>query len=59
MIIAILLIVWYITKLYYTHSFKINIAKSDLLELRCSHCSKPIYRAIEHIRTENYCLDCR
>jgi hypothetical protein len=56
--ILAILIIWYITKLYYTHSFKINIVKSDLIDLRCASCGRPIYRSIEHIRAINYCTDC-
>ena len=59
MILASLLILWYITKIYYTHTFKINLAKSDLIEIRCAHCGTAIYRALEHIRAENYCTDCQ
>lgn len=58
MTLILLIILWYITKLYYTHSFKINIAKSDLIDLRCANCGRPIYRSIEHIRAINYCTDC-
>jgi NAD-dependent SIR2 family protein deacetylase len=59
MIILELVILWYITKVYYTHTFKIILAKSELKELRCSHCGRAIYRSEEHIRAQNYCLDCQ
>lgn len=54
-----LLILWYITKIYYTHTFKLNLAKSDLIELHCAHCSTAIYRSAEHLRAQNYCTDCK
>lgn len=59
MIILLIIATWYITKLYYTRSFKLSIARSDLLDLRCTHCGTAIYRSIEHIRAENYCIDCQ
>lgn len=58
MIILELLILWYITKIYYTHTFKINLANSELSEARCAHCSKKIYISLENIRSINYCIDC-
>jgi formamidopyrimidine-DNA glycosylase len=58
MILTIALITWYITKLYYTRSFRLHMAKSELIELKCSHCGKPIYRVADNIRVYNYCTDC-
>jgi hypothetical protein len=58
MVIVSLLVLWYITKVYYTRSFKINLEKSELIELHCAHCGRAIYRSHEHIRAQNYCADC-
>jgi hypothetical protein len=58
MILIDLLVLWYITKVYYTRSFKLKMAKSDLIQIHCAHCSTAIYRSPEHIRAENYCTNC-
>jgi len=58
MTILYMLMLWYGTKVYYTHTFKINLAESDLFETRCASCSKPIYKSVENIRSLNYCTQC-
>ena len=58
MVILSLLVLWYITKVYYTRSFKFMVKRSGLIELRCFHCGTSIYRADDNLRIENYCQDC-
>jgi hypothetical protein len=53
-----LLILWYITKLYYTRSFRLKMNKSDLYETRCFSCGYPVYIAPDNLRAMNYCMDC-
>jgi uncharacterized OB-fold protein len=58
MILLLLISLWYITKVYYTRSFRLKIEKSKLYQTRCFSCGHPVYIAPENLRSMNYCMDC-
>jgi formamidopyrimidine-DNA glycosylase len=60
-VLAVLL-TWYVTKVYYTRSFQIevdNLEKHDLTEARCSRCSHDIVTHEENLRSPFYCMLCK
>jgi hypothetical protein len=61
--ILAILITWYLTKLYYTRSPRVKMAKfdnaSDLLYEKCSMCSQIAITDEENLRVPFYCSSCR
>jgi hypothetical protein len=51
---------WYLTKLYYTKTFKLVIkeASSDVYT-KCYHCSRQYSTVVENLRAYNYCNLCK
>ena len=54
-----ILITWYVTKLYYTRSFKLDIEDSGLAEAICVRCGKTSYINPENLRVSYYCPTCK
>ena len=57
--ILAILITWYITKYYYTRSFRFEIEQSDLIRATCSKCARTGYVSPENLRAPYYCLACK
>lgn len=54
-----ILITWYVTKLYYTRSFRFDIEQSDLIKATCSKCARTGYVAQDQLRAPYYCMGCK
>ena len=57
--ILAILITWYITKYYYTRSFRFEIEQSDLIRATCSKCARTGYVSPENLRAPYYCMLCK
>jgi hypothetical protein len=58
MLVITAALVWYVTKVFYTHSFTIKLAESGLSEVQCNHCSKKLFVTPENLRAPYYCAQC-
>lgn len=58
--ILLILITWYITKLYYTRDFTINMPKMDydLRSAQCSKCARMTLIHKDNMRSPFYCNVC-
>jgi exosome complex RNA-binding protein Csl4 len=55
-------ITWYLTKIYYTKDFKINMPElgdHGLITAKCSRCSQHMIIREEDMRTPFYCMVCK
>lgn len=52
-------ITWYLTKLYYTRSFTLDIEQSDLIKATCSKCARSGYISADNLRAPYYCVSCK
>jgi len=57
--LSLIAITWYITKLYYTRSFRFDIEQSDLTRVTCSKCARTGYVNPENLRAPYYCMSCK
>jgi hypothetical protein len=60
--LSLIAITWYITKLYYTRSFTLDlddIEELGLIQATCSKCSRSGYIKPDHIRSPYYCVSCK
>jgi len=57
--LLLIAITWYITKLYYTRSFTLDIEESDLIKVTCSKCSRSGYISQDNLRVPYYCISCK
>jgi hypothetical protein len=57
--LLLIAITWYITKLYYTRSFTLDIAESDLMKVTCSKCARSGYVSPDNLRAPYYCMSCK
>ena len=57
--ILAILITWYITKIYYTRSFSLDIEQSDLIRAVCSKCARSGYISQDNLRVPYYCISCK
>jgi hypothetical protein len=54
-----ILITWYVTKIYYTRSFKLEVEDSGLAEAICVRCGKKSFINPENLRVSYYCPTCK
>ena len=57
--LSLIAITWYITKLYYTRSFRFDIEQSDLIKVTCSKCARSGYIYPDNLRAPYYCISCK
>jgi len=57
--LSLIAITWYITKLYYTRSFTLDIEQSDLIKVTCSKCARSGYTSPDQLRAPYYCISCK
>jgi len=60
--LSLIAITWYITKLYYTRSFTLDVddmEENGLTQVICSKCSRSGYIFSDHMRTPYYCVSCK
>ena len=57
--LSLIAITWYITKLYYTRSFTLDIEQSDLMKVTCSKCARSGYVSPDNLRAPYYCMSCK
>jgi hypothetical protein len=57
--ILAILVTWYVTKLYYTRSFRFDIAESDLIKATCAKCARSGYISPNNLRAPYYCMSCK
>ena len=57
-----ILLTWYLTKVYYTRSLRLNVEGVDndkLVRARCSKCTRDTFIVKDNLRTPFYCSMCR
>ncbi len=57
-----ILLTWYLTKVYYTRSLRLNVEGVDndkLVRARCSKCARNTFIVKDNLRTPFYCSMCR
>ena len=62
MALSLVLITWYITKLYYTRDARIHIKHENtegLIGAKCVKCAQYILIGQEHMRSPFYCIRCK
>ena len=52
-------ITWYLTKIYYTRSFTLDIEQSDLVRATCAKCARSGYINPDNLRAPYYCMSCK
>ena len=60
--LAAIVLTWYLTKLYYTRSLRLNVEGVDndkLVRARCFKCSRFDWTVNENLRTPFYCSMCK
>jgi exosome complex RNA-binding protein Csl4 len=60
--IILMLLTWYLTKVYYTRDLFINLPELEdhgLMTARCARCSQFIVIDQEHMRNPFYCNVCK
>lgn len=57
--LLLIAITWYITKLYYTRSFRFDIEQSDLTRATCAKCARSGYISQDNLRATYYCMSCK
>lgn len=58
--LTLIILTWYLTKLYYTRNPKIGMYAMDGLTIaRCAHCSQNIVISEKELRTPYYCEICK
>jgi hypothetical protein len=50
---------WVVTRLYYTGKLEKILWSSDLIAVKCAHCSNDLYLTQNNIRAVNYCNGCK
>ena len=56
------LLTWYLTKVYYTRSLRLNVDGVDndkLIRVKCSKCAQSTFTVSENLRTPFYCSMCK
>lgn len=56
--LLLILITWFITKLYYTKSPLFKLNDSDVITTRCYRCGNKVTIAKAELRSVNYCYTC-
>jgi hypothetical protein len=56
--LLVILGIWYITKIYYTHKFTLNLNTDDGISQICYSCGKMSYTDPSNLRNPYYCLSC-
>jgi hypothetical protein len=59
MIIVMMIITWYLTKIYYTHRFTVEFNDKVESGQICFHCGKKEYPEEGNKRSPYYCGACR
>jgi len=61
MIILYTLAVWYLTKIYYTNKFTINVKNEDgeNINILCNSCGRTYWIHRENLRSPYYCHMCK
>ena len=59
--ILLIAITWYLTKFYYTKSFKIAREPKDpsMAHITCAKCAQVIYTHLDNLRVPFYCVACK
>ena len=58
--IIVILITWYMTKLYYTGRLSFDIHPyEDRVKAICVKCSKTIWVDKDNVRSPYYCVNCK
>ena len=60
--LSLILITWYITKIYYTRDLKVNMPNTgnpNLIQARCNKCSQTIITYKDNMRNPFYCMPCK
>ena len=59
-----ILVTWYLTKIYYTRSARVNMNSLGglglgLVRVQCSKCSQTVVTSNENLRVPFYCSACK
>jgi hypothetical protein len=57
--LSLIALTWYITKLYYTRSFRFEIEESELTRATCAKCARSGYVSPDNLRAPYYCMSCK
>ena len=59
--ITLVLITWYLTKIYYTKTLTIstNIEDTEMVLATCSKCARTVLTHHTNLRSPHYCLACK
>jgi len=60
--LLLIALTWYITKLYYTRSFTLDvddIEENGLIQATCSKCARSGYISQDNLRAPYYCMSCK
>jgi len=57
--LSLIALTWYITKIYYTRSFRFEIEESELIKVTCSKCARSGYISRDNLRAPYYCMSCK
>jgi len=60
--ILLIIITWYVTKIYYTRDLKVSIydlEKHDLVGAKCFKCAQNIVTHVDNVRSPFYCMVCK